>query len=139
VTNSNPEYGEAVTVTALERSGEDVFNYWEKDGKAVSFDRSYTFKAWEDTELRAVYNAYKPSLAREFFRIIIKNFDIGDDSAVMAEFIGLEDAIEKGVMFGDTNRSAMTTDDTQYSIIDDVDGEPCGYAIFSDGTIVYDK
>ena len=111
-----------------------------RDGKVVSFDREYTFKAWENTTLTAVYKEFKPNLTKEFRKIILDSFVIdGENGALMAEFIGFSDAVEKGIMFGETSRSAMTTDDTQYTIVNDTGKEAIGYAILPDGTLITDK
>ena len=50
-----------------------------------------------------------------------------------------EDAVEKGIMLG-TKRFAMTTDASQFTLVNDIDAtDVTGYAIFKDGTIVFDK
>ena len=57
----------------------------------------------------------------------------------MAEFIGFENAVEKGIMLGN-KRYAMTTERSQFTIVNDENAsEIKGYAIFKDGTIVYDN
>lgn len=141
----NYTYGETVTVTATARSnnnhGSEVFNYWEKDGEAVSFDLTYSFKATADAKIKAVYKDYKP-VAKELRKIILTKVSGG---YVFAEFIGLEKAVEKGILFGGdtlttaTSKVTMSGKDNQLAVYDDVEGEGTGYALMADGTVVYDK
>ena len=71
-------------------------------------------------------------------RIIIDEFTAGNETGVMAEFIGLDSAVEKGIMFVDSEeketRIAMTTKDNQFSVIADKNGTYKGYAILENGT-----
>ncbi len=117
-------YGDTVTCTATG----DNFKCWKKDGKIVSIDDEYTFKAWEDSTVEAVYQAdvyYTGST----FKILIDSFTAGDETGVMAEFIGFgNNVVEKGIMFED-NRIAMTTVGNQFSVIADAEGTYVGYAI----------
>ena len=106
--------------------------YWTKDGEVVSTSESYIFNAWKACSVEAVFGDAAPTLGKAMRKIILDSFYAGSESAVMAEFIGFSDALEKGIMFGN-KKVAMTTDKTQFSVIDDVDGEICGYAIIRDG------
>lgn len=150
VTNAMPIYGTDVTVTATSRengTGNRMFSHWIKtvDGTAeiVSFNKEYTFKAWEDCTLTAVYADYAP-LATTIRKILIGN---KDTTAVwVAEFIlGGATAKEKGFIFGgDTletakGKAAMKEAGNYFSVTDDVDGTPVGYAILSDDTVIYSK
>ncbi len=70
---------------------------------------------------------------------------MGEESAVMAEFI-LPDTnvVEKGILFGTdldhaTHRAAMSGNGNYFSIIDDVTEAPVGYAVLSDGSVIYSK
>ncbi len=144
---TNPKYGEDVTVTANLRdaSGANIFAYWEKDGEVVSFDRSYTFKAWKNTTVNAVYKEY-PVTASTIRKIILNTFTVGGEAAVMAEYIlpGVT-VVEKGIVFGDsldenvTARAAMSGNGNYFSMIDDISADPIGYAILSDGSVIYSK
>lgn len=124
-------YGDKVTCNANAPEGK-VFMYWTKDGAVITTSPTYTFNAWESCTVTAVYGDAAPTLGKEMRKIILSSFNVGNEPAVMAEFIGFEDALEKGIMFG-TKRVAMTSDKTQFSVIDDIDGEICGYAIVNDG------
>jgi len=138
------KYGDSVTVTAPSRfggSGYNVFNYWEKDGKIVSFNKSYTFNVWENCEVTAVYKAYAP-VATTLKKIIID--DMGGNN-IMAEFIGFGDVAEKGIVFGEnatltTNKgkATMTSDKTQFTVNNDI-GTPAarGYVIDKLGNVYY--
>ncbi|MBQ2840725.1 MAG: hypothetical protein IJE70_05210 [Oscillospiraceae bacterium] len=143
-------YGETVTVTATEReggSGSNVFVYWKKGDEIVSFDKTYSFLAWETCTLTPVYAAYKP--VTDALRKIIVS---GDGTDLMAEFIGIGNVKEKGILF-DKNKSedvtfanathkiAMTSDGNFLSAINDIANGATytGYAILSDNTVVYDK
>ena len=137
-------YGEKVTVTATEReggSGQKVFVFWKKDGEIVSFDKSYSFLASDDCELTACYENYKPMT--ESLRKIIIN---ADGENLMAEFIGVDSAVEKGIIFGGrtfaeaTHKISMSQSGNQLSAVADIESdEYIGYAILSDGTVIYDK
>lgn len=144
----NYAYGAEVTVTATEREngyGENVFAYWEKDGEVVSFDKSYTFNVAKACALTPVYKKYNP--ATDILRKIILNDGI-------AEFIGLDNAVEKGVIFRDadatavtlgnaTHKIAMTTTGNHLSFNNDLTGNGAtnfmGYAILTNGNVIYDK
>jgi len=138
-------YGDTVKVSATERengNGSKVFVYWTKDGEIVSFDKTYTFLAAQNCNLVAVYEDYKPSIAQELRRIIIS----GD----FAEFIGLDDASEKGVLFnkngGDvsfataTHKIVMTGKGNQLKFENDLGASSTmtGYAIVN-GKVIYSK
>ena len=121
-------YGETVTCTATEEN----FKCWKKDGKIVSVKSTYTFKAWEDCTVEAVYedDVYYTGST---MKIIIDSFTAGDEIGVMAEFIGfVNNVVEKGIMV-DGNRIAMTTVGNQFSVIADEAGEYVGYAIIRVG------
>ncbi|MBE6912910.1 MAG: hypothetical protein E7473_10335 [Ruminococcaceae bacterium] len=138
-------YGETVTVIAAsERDGKN-FAYWKKGEEVASFDSSYTFNAWENSELTAVYLSKVPELGT-LRKIII--------SGGIAEFIGLDSAVEKGIIFRDidespvtignaTHKVAMMTDGNHLSFINDLEnsGETnyMGYAILANGNVIYDK
>ncbi len=144
--NATPAYGETVTVTAPARknnTGMQLFNYWERDGEVVSFDRSYSFKAWKDTTVTAVYNDYTP-VAKTVRKIILGTRLVGGETAAVAEFIGISDVVEKGILFGTdidnaTHKISMKTEGDTFSVIDDVSGEAIGYAILSNGKVIYSK
>lgn len=136
-------YGEAVTAIAAERDGTDLFVYWKKGDEIVSFDKEYTFNVFENCELTAVYAAYKP-VTDALRKIIIK----GEVENIIAEFIGLDSAVETGILFHKTetdislgnasHKIAMTTDGNHLAALNDV-GNCIGYAIFSNGSVIYDK
>ncbi|MBE6966583.1 MAG: hypothetical protein E7441_11195 [Ruminococcaceae bacterium] len=138
-------YGEEVTVTAAERDGTDVFVYWKKGDEIVSFEKEYTFNVFEDCALTAVYAAYKP-VTEDLRKIIV--------SGSVAEFIGLDSAVEKGIIFRDTDdtpvalgnathKIAMATDGNHLAFNNDLTGSGktnyIGYAILANGNVVYDK
>lgn len=144
-TLSGKKYGDSVTVTAPSRfggSGYNVFNYWEKDGKTVSFNKSYTFNVWETCDVTAVYKAYAP-VATTLKKIIIDN--MGGNN-LMAEFIGFGDVAEKGIVFGtnatltdNEGKATMTSNKTQFTVNNDIDGTPAarGYVIDKAGNVYY--
>lgn len=136
------KYGDTVTVTAPERkngTGAEIFNYWKRDGEIVSFDREYSFTAYKNCRVEAVYSLACPSISEKIRKIILGSFSTGKENAVMAEFIGMDGAIEKGIMFG-TNKTAMKTAGDMFTMTDDDEtNDAVGYAIFSDGSIIYSK
>ena len=138
-------YGDKVRVSATEReggNGSKVFVYWTKNGEIVSFNKTYEFLAAENCNLIAVYKDYKPTVAQELRRIII--------SGNFAEFIGLGNATEMGVLFNEnggdvsfataTHKIAVTGDGNQLKFENDLgkDSTTTGYAIV-DGKVIYSK
>jgi len=117
------KYGDTVACTASVPEGK-VFMYWTKtvagkaDADIVSLNESYSFSAWEDSVVTAVYGDAKPSFVKEMRKVIISSVAAGNSNAIMAEFIGFDDALEKGIMIGN-QKIAMTTDKTQFTIIND--------------------
>ncbi len=136
-------YGETVTVTAESTKDTKYFNYWQKDGEIVSFDLSYSFKPYKDTIVTAVYNDNLP-VADTIRKIIIGTRSVGSETAAVAEFIGISDAVEKGILFGTnlddaTHKISMKTDGDTFSVINDVAASAIGYAILSNGNAIYSK
>ena len=143
---TNYAYGSLVEVSATERkngNGSDVFLYWTKDNEIVSFDKNYSFLAAENCGLEAVYGAYKPSITDSLRRIII--------SESFAEFIGLDAAKEKGVLFNKnggevsletaTHKIAVKNGGNQLKFENDLTSvaSAIGYAIMDDDTVIYGK
>ncbi|MBQ6846237.1 MAG: hypothetical protein IJO61_03825 [Oscillospiraceae bacterium] len=133
-------FGTEVTCTAAAKDGSGKpFKCWKKsnlDGdEIVSTDSTYKFKAWEDCTVTAVYEEH--IYFGESMKIIIDSFAVGNDTGVMAEFIGLDSAVEKGIMFTDseenTTKIAMTTKDSQFTVTADKPGTYVGYAILKSG------
>lgn len=140
-----PNYGELISVTVngtLYNYGDKVtlncnddayykegkyFKGWKKDNVIVSTSESYSFLAYKDTTVTAEW-ADKPfNFSGSGRKIILDAFD----SALMAEFIGFENVLEKGIMLDDT-KLAMKTDSNQFVIIPDKPGTYKGYAIIED-------
>ena len=120
---------------------EGTFRFWKKtvNGKeeVVSLEPEYTFYAWENTTVTAEYGDDAPMFTGEKLKIIIDSFDVNGETGIMAEFIGLSNAVEKGIMFTDTASSetrkmAMTTKDNQFTVIANMSGTYTGYAIVGD-------
>ncbi|MBQ2741161.1 MAG: Ig-like domain-containing protein [Oscillospiraceae bacterium] len=143
----NYTYGQKVTCTATVPDGM-VFKCWTKTpvggtAKIISLDKEYTFSAWESCTITAVFADEEPVFTGNKFSIILSTMGVVDNrTAYMAEFVGLGDAVEKGIQFG-TKRVAMTTDAAQFTAVNDINGvvdaNVKGYAILSDGTVIYDK
>ncbi len=127
------KYGDPVKCVPKD-PGNGEFMYWKKNGELVSIDEDYTFLAFCDCEVESVFGGGIEELSKKMRKIILTGFVAGDETAVMAEFIGCEDTIEKGIMFGNM-RVPMSTASTQFAVIDDTVGEATatGYAIFRDG------
>ncbi len=145
--NVSYTYGEEVTCTATVPDGK-VFKCWTKTvgdvTRIISLDSTYTFNVWEKCTLTAVFADKTPVFTGDKFSIILREMTekVGDNTAYMAEFVGLGDAVEKGIQFG-TKRVAMTTDAAQFTAVNDINGvvdaNVKGYAILPDGTVIYDK
>ena len=139
-------YGQSVSVTAEEKSGTKTFAYWKKGDEVVSFDKTYTFKAWESCTLTAVYLDTVSDVGA-LRKIIIKGN--------VAEFIGLDTGVEeKGIIFRDTDSTPVTLGNATHKIVMAGDGNHLsfnndlegwgrrnytGYAILSNGNVIYDK
>lgn len=147
VANGNIEgktakYAEKVMFTAPLRSGSDEFNYWTRNGVIVSFNRTYSFYAYEDCTLEAVYKEFVPA-TNELRKIIISNAkNVGGDVAYTAEFIGFgSEVVERGILFGSgtptvdscTAKAVMKTDATQFSAHYDAGFAARAYAIIFEG------
>ena len=123
-------YGEAVTCTADESNG--TFLWWQKDVNGeveiVSLDKSYTFLAYKNCTVTAVYGDEAVSVAKPA-KIIL---DIFGENSVMAEFIGFgNNVVEKGIMLDD-RKIAMTSPGDQFTITADKSGTYKGYAVIKD-------
>ena len=144
-TQENVPYGTLVTCTAdaQDASGKP-FKCWTKKGvneekaEIVSIDDSYSFYAWEDCTVEAVYEDHYYTGSN--MKIIIDSFDIDNGvTGVMAEFIGLDSAVEKGIMFtnseGNETKIPMTTTDNQLAVVADGAGTYTGYAILKESNV----
>ena len=139
-------YGDEVVCTAeAEKNGEKFFG-WKKtvNGKSailVSASKTYKFCAWENCSVEAVYKAEAATFSKEIRKIVLGTVAVGNKTAVMAEFIGFEDAIEKGITLGTADYAMTSSEKTQFTIVNDDDAESIsGYAILRDGTkIIFNK
>ena len=132
----NYAYGDTVTCIANAPEGK-VFMYWTKNDEIVSTESTYTFSAWENTTVTAVYGDKAPTLGKTMRKIVLDTLASGDYTAVMAEFIGFSDAVEKGIIFGG-KKIPMLTDKSQFTLTNDTGSEVTvtGYAIINDnGTL----
>lgn len=126
-------YGDPVPCT----TDAENFSYWTKtvNGKTeiVSTKSAYTFNAYEACTVTAVCEG-GIDLGKTMRKIILSTFAAGDETAIMAEFIGFEDALEKGIMFGNQKKIAMNTDKSQFTVINDLKGATTvtGYAIVNE-------
>ena len=126
------------TVTAPENQ---YFWGWTKkvgNGAAelVSTDMNYTFYAWENCEV--VPKFCDSELVRGDIiarKILISSLDIGNgESVIKAEFIGFDNAVERGITL-DKDYAMTRNDAKQFAIINDVQEESISaYAILADGT-----
>lgn len=77
-------------------------------------------------------------------RIILGTFTLGGEEAIMAEFIGFDEADEKGIILSTTEgysqEIAMTSDNNQFTVVNDENKSGIsGYAILDGIKYVYDK
>lgn len=129
-------YGDTVTCEADAPEGK-VFMYWTKNDEIVSTESTYTFSAWKNATVTAVYGDEAPSLGKTMRKIVLDTLASGDYTAVMAEFIGFSDAVEKGIIFGG-KKIPMLTDKSQFTLTNDTENAVTvtGYAIINDnGTL----
>ena len=146
-----PLFGDKVTVTAPSRKDNTkLFNYWKKGDEIVSFDREYSFCAWEPCTLTAVYTDYVP-LAESVRKIILGSVANGTETTYVAEFIGFDgdDVLERGIAFakdGDANfasinRAVMTKKDLNHlAAVNDIGATSVvGYVIDKEGKVYYSK
>ncbi len=140
--DENYKFGDTVSCAA---EGEGTFKWWTKtvNGKTeiVSLNEDYTFKAWESCTVTAVYGDKAPTYVGDTMRIILDELTVKGtaDKAYMAEFVGLDSAVEKGIMLG-TKKIAMSSKDNQFTVINDINATDIkGYAILANGTLITDK
>lgn len=132
-------WGEPVPCVAEKRDGY-VFWGWKKtvnnvDAGIVSTDANYTFYAWEDCNITPVYKEAAPVFGGEKRRIILGTFTLGGKNAVMAEFFGFDEALERGITISGTDYAMTNKNADQFTIVDDDNkGNISGYAILADGT-----
>ena len=148
-------YGDTVTASAPSRKtagSTEVFNYWTKTvgskTEIVSFKKDYTFSALETCTLTAVYSDYVP-VAEKVRKVLLSSVMIGGEETVVAEFIGFEDAVERGIAFGtgdaapsyaSLKRSVMNSKDlNQLAVINDEGYSYKAYVITEDGEVHYSK
>ncbi|MBQ4316373.1 MAG: hypothetical protein IJC42_03640, partial [Oscillospiraceae bacterium] len=108
----------------------------ENEPEIISLDADYSFSAYTDCTIAAVCNGAVTLTTPR--KISLSTFSVGDKlTAVMAEFIGFDDAKEKGIMFGG-KKIAMTTDKAQFTVTNDTNDDVVvkGYAIVGDDRYV---
>ncbi len=126
--------------TVEEPEGKYFWGWTKKVGNAaaelVSTEMNYTFYAWEGCVVEPMFGDSElvcgDIIAR---KILISKLDIdSNESVIKAEFIGFDDAVERGITLD--KDYAMTRDDAkQFAIINNVNAtEISAYAILSDGT-----
>ncbi len=124
------KYGDLVKCTATGTTEDGTFKCWKRDGVVVSTKPEYTFSAWKNHAVEAVYIKDEFTFNGVAQQIILEIF--GDN--VMAEFIGFTNVVEKGIIL-DTQEIAMTTDKTQFTVENNVGATTAkGYVIVKDGT-----
>ncbi|MBQ2741324.1 MAG: hypothetical protein IJF32_00820 [Oscillospiraceae bacterium] len=126
-------YGEKVTCNANEAEEGTYFRWWQKDvngaPEIVSVDEEYSFLAYENCKVTAVYGDTAVNVTNPA-KIIIDTFG---ENSVMAEFIGFgSNVVEKGIMWNN-NKIAMTAPGNQFTVTADKNGTFKGYAIISEG------
>ena len=113
----------------------------ETEAELVSAEQNYTFYAWEKCTVEAVYADDKPVFTGEKRKILVDTFSLEGETAVMAEFIGFDNAVERGITLGSKDYTMTSKTAKQFTIINDVNAsmaEISGYAILADGTkLVY--
>ena len=126
-------YGDTVNCVASAPEGKK-FMYWVKDNEIVSVSPTYSFSAWKKSTVEAVYGDEDLSFSKSMRKIVLGTFASGDYNAVMAEFIGFSDALEKGIMFGN-RKIPMKSNKTQFTLTNDLEdvSEIKGYAIVKAG------
>ena len=130
-------YGTKITCKADDAKAN--FKCWKKSGingkeEIVSAAKSYAFNAWENCTVTAVYEEHVYTGAK--LKIIIDTFSVGNDTAVMAEFVGLDNAVEKGIMYNG-KKIAMTKPGNQFTVMADDEGTFVGYAIIGNANSGY--
>lgn len=114
LTNGVYNYNEVITVQANSAPDGYVFAYWKRDGKAINYNNSYTFRAWGDTQVEAVYSKDPPIKVPQ----VLMDTDVKgaalDRAIFMMERMVPEGytLIESGILLSDTS-TALTLDNYQ--------------------------
>ena len=140
-------YGDSVVCTADEEKDGKKFFGWRKtvngaQAELVSASTSYTFNAWENCEVTPVYEDEKAVFNGVARKIVLGTFSVGDETAVMAEFIGFgDDVVERGISLDGTDIAMTTKEYNQFTIVNNENAANIsGYAILADGTkVIYNK
>jgi len=141
--NAEPvEYAWGTPVVCPEQTAPEGQEFWgwkktvnNVDVGIVSTDPEYTFYAWETCTVTPVFGVGTPVFGGEKRRIILGTFLLGGKTAVMAEFFGFDDAVERGITIDGTDYAMTNKNAKQFTIVDDDSkGNISGYAILANGT-----
>lgn len=108
-------FNEEVTVEA---NGTGTFDYWEKDGKIVSYDTTYTFTVASNHSLVAVYDTSAVAPTGNFVSISDPYDLITDYSTLVGQFkLGTnEELVEYGIV--QSNFVSTPTLSTDHTVVD---------------------
>ncbi|MBE6966418.1 MAG: hypothetical protein E7441_10365 [Ruminococcaceae bacterium] len=137
------DYGTKITCPTVEAPEGKYFLGWKKTvggketAELVSTEMNYTFYAWEDCVVTPAFGDAEATFTGIARKILISSFAIENgDSVVMAEFIGFDNAVERGITL-DKDYAMSNKNANQFTIINDVDvatANISAYAILADGT-----
>ncbi len=128
------KYGELVTCTATGTEADGTFKCWTRDGQIVSTNPTYSFSAWKNHTVEAVYTTEVFTFTGAARKIVLEIFG----KNVMAEFIGFTNVVEKGIIL-DTKEIAMTTEKTQFTVEFENAASAKGYVIVKNSDNTYTK
>ena len=159
VTGANEEggkykYNSLLTLSARNESGK-TFAYWQRDGKIVSYDETYSFYINADTAVEAVYNKDRekdvvivmsePSLAGEnriaFYaeRNVPEGFAVIETGILLhtSSNVSLDNFTHKAASKSLSNKGQFTV--RKANVASGETWYAAAYVIYTDGTNVYTK
>ena len=112
------QYDTKLTVTPAAAPGGQKFAYWQKDGKVVSYEQSYTFYvAAYNTAVEAVYVAEGETVTPVPVLVMTEPFMVqGDKMAFFAErnLPAQYELVESGILLTDKVGTELTLDNAMY-------------------------
>ncbi len=100
-----PAYNTEITATAEAPAGKE-FSHWTRDGEVVSYNSTYTFRAWGETEIKAVFT---DEAAAKVPVIVLAKTKIGNAPMIEYEVPAGYTKMEAGIVFNNLGTPVSPT------------------------------